>query len=455
MTTTPHSRTGRLDTTGPVFRPGDPGYDEEIRGFQTAYTHRPAVVLGAAHAEDIRLGVEYAARQNLPIAVQATGHGLSVPAAGGLLIGTRRLTGVVVDPVARTARVAAGAPASALIAAAGQYGLAPLNGSSPSVGVIGYHLGGGLGILARTHGYAADHVRALDMVTADGQSRRLEPGDELFAAVLGSGGNFGVVTALELELFPITRVFGGQLTFGTALVEPALEAWRQWTAAVPEELTSAITLMTMPELPMIPEPLRGRYIATIAVAWTGPAAAGEALVAPLRAVGPRLADTLRDMPYAETDSIHRDPDFPHAYTATNALLSELTATATESLLDTAGAEAAIPTVLSLRHLGGALRRPGPAGVAVDHRDAEYLARFITGGEQPGDGLRAHHDALRKILSPWLIGHSPAFLYGAGDWADEAQTRAGYAAATYARLAALKAAYDPGNLFRHNRNIRPR
>ncbi|MQY25384.1 FAD-binding oxidoreductase [Nocardia aurantia] len=502
MTTTPHSSTDRLPASGPVFHPGEPGFDEEVAGFQTAYTHRPALVLGAADAEDVRIGVEYAARQNIPIAVQATGHGLSVPADGGLLIGTRRMTEITVDPAARTARVAAGAPASALIAAAAEHGLAPLNGSSPSVGVIGYHLGGGLGILARGFGYAADHVRALDLVTADGRSRRLGPGDELFAAVLGSGGNFGVITALEVELFPITRVFGGQLTFGTALVEPALEAWRQWSATVPGAMDTSITLMTMPDLPVIPEPLRGRYIATITVAWTGLPSDGEALAAPLRAVGPRLADTLRTMPYTETHTIHGDPNFPHAYTSTNALVSELTADATDTLLDTFGADAAIPTVLGLRRLGGALRRPGPAGIAVDHREAEYLARVITSGQPPSgssvsprngsdrharidsselppngpseaapngssglprngsssrssaDALRAHHDEFRNILSPWMIGHNLAFLYGAGDWADEAQTRDGYAPATYARLAALKAECDPANLFRHNRNIRP-
>ncbi|WP_036495127.1 FAD-binding oxidoreductase [Nocardia sp. BMG111209] len=509
MTTTPHS-TDRLHTTGPVFRPGEPGFDEEVAGFQTAYVHRPALVLGAADAEDVRIGVEYAARQELPIAVQATGHGLSVPADGGLLISTRRMAEVAVDSVARTARVAAGAPASALIAAAVERGLAPLNGSSPSVGVIGYHLGGGLGILARSFGYAADHVRALDLVTADGRSRHLTPGDELFGAVLGSGGNFGVVTSLEVELFPITRVFGGQLTFGTALVEPVLEQWRQWSSAVPGEMDTSITLMTMPDLPMIPEPLRGKYIATITVAWTGSGADGEALVAPLRAVGPRLADTLRTMPYAETHTIHGDPNFPHAYAATNALVSDLTATATDALLDAVGADSEIPTVLGFRRLGGALSRPGPAGIAIDHREAAYLGRIITGGEpqngsdgkprpgsdgeprpgsdgqarsgaggearpsadgqaRPGtggqarsnsgipaahDALRAHHEEFRNILSPWMIGHSLAFLYGAGDWAGEAQTRAGYAPATYTRLAALKAECDPANLFRHNRNIRP-
>ncbi|MEV5649982.1 FAD-binding oxidoreductase [Nocardia sp. NPDC052254] len=441
------------EVTGPTFRPGDDGFDAEIAGFQTAYRHRPDLVVGAAHAGDVRAAVEFAARHDLPIAVQATGHGLSVPADGGVLISTRRMTAVRVDTRTRTAWVGAGVRAEALIAAAVAHGLAPLNGSSPSVGVVGYHLGGGLGILARTFGYAADRVRALDLVTADGRLRRLTAGDELFGAALGSVGNFGIVTAMELELVPVTEVFGGSLTFGTALVEPVLEAWRQWTAEVPEEMTSAITMMTMPDVAPIPEPLRGRYLATVAIAFTGPEAEGQRLVEPLREVGPRLADNLRTMPYSETDGIYSDPPFPHAYTATNALLSDLTADAAAAFLDVTGPDAPMPAVAGFRHLGGALRRPGPAAIAMDHRTAEYNARIITMPAADTDP-RAYHDLVAKTLAPWTIGHNLNFLYGAGDWAGEAQTRAGYAPSTYARLRALKSAYDPANLFRFNRNIRP-
>ncbi|MCM6778791.1 FAD-binding oxidoreductase [Nocardia sp. CDC159] len=434
--------------TGPVLRAGEDGYDAEIAGFQTAYTHRPAVVVGAAHAEDVRAAVEYAARHGLPIGVQATGHGLSVALDGGVLISTRRMTDIGVDPAARTARVAAGVRSGALVEAAAAHGLAPRSGSSPSVGVIGYHLGGGLGILARTFGYAADHVRAIELVTADGRLRRLVPGDELFGAVLGSGGNFGVVTALELELIPLTTVYGGRLVFDTALAESALEVWRRWTRTVPEEMTSAITLMTMPDVPVIPEPLRGRYIATINIAHTGPAEEGERLVEPLRRIGEPLADELREMPYAESHAIYRDPDFPHAYTATNVLLSELNADAARAFLDVTGPDVPVAVVAGFRHLGGALRRAGAA--TIDHRDAEYIARFIT---EPGEGaVRAQHELIAKTLSPWTVGHNLNFLYGAGEWADEDQTRAGYTQHTYARLAALKSKYDPANLFRANRNI---
>ncbi|WP_458688908.1 FAD-binding oxidoreductase [Nocardia tengchongensis] len=443
-------------TSGPVFQPGDTGYDAEIAGFQTAYTHRPAVIVAAAHAEDVRAAVEYAARHGLPIAVQATGHGLSVATDGGVLITTRKMTDIRVDAQARTARIGAGVRAGALIEAAAAYGLAPLNGSSLSVGAVGYVLGGGVGILAREYGYAAEHVRSIEIVTADGRLRALTPGDELFGAVLGTGGNFGVVTALELDLLPVTQVYGGQLQFDTALVAPALEAWRLWTQDVPETVTSAITMLTFPDLPQLPAHLRGRYVATINIAFTGSAEEGERLVAPLRAVGERMTDDLRTMPYTESHAIYRDPDHPHAYTATNALLSELSADATDAFLEVTGPDAVLPTVAGFRHLGGALGRQGPHGISMDHRDAQYIARVLA-MPQPGNAeqVRDQLALVRKTLEPWTVGHNLNFLYGSGDQADEAQTRAGYSAAGYDRLAALKAQYDPANLFRNNRNIRPR
>lgn len=441
--------------TGPVFRPGEAGYQQEISGFQTAYTHRPALVVGAAHAEDVRSAVEYAARQGLPVAVQATGHGLSVPADGGVLITTSRLTAITVDPEHRTARIGAGVRAGALVEAAARHGLAPLNGSSPSVGVVGYLLGGGTGLLAREFGYAADHVRAIELVTADGRVRRLIPGDELFGAVLGTGGNFGVVTAVEIDLVPVTQVWGGQLVFDTELVPAAAETWRRWTATVPETLTSTLSMLTFPDIPPVPAPLRGRHVASIRLAFTGSAAEGARLIAPLRAIGARLKDDLRTMPYTESHTIHSDPDHPHAYAATNALLGEFTAETLTALLATTAPGSGIDAVVDIRHLGGALGRPGPAHIAVDHREATHVVRVITMPD-PESAASAPEalSVVRNALAPWTIGHHLNFLYGAGAAADETQTRTGYTTPTYTRLSTLKAKYDPHNLFRFNRNITP-
>src|SRR5882724_5820921 len=180
------------DLAGPVLRPEDADYDRARSGFQTAYRHRPSVIVAATSAADVRAAVRYAAGAGLSVAVQAT-----------------------------------------------RYGLAPLSGSSPGVGVVGYTLGGGLGVLGREYGYAADHVRAVELVTADGAPWRVttESDPELFWALRGAGGNFGVVTALEMSLVPVTRLYGGGLYFDTALVPDVLAAYREWTATVPDGLT--------------------------------------------------------------------------------------------------------------------------------------------------------------------------------------------------------------------------
>lgn len=335
----------------PVFGPGEDGYNAEVDGFQTAYRHRPALVVAARHAQDVRATVEVAARHDLPVAVQATGHGLSVATESGLLISTRRLIGIDIDPATASVRIGAGVRAGALIEAAARHELAPPTGSSPSVGVVGYVLGGGVGLLARTFGYAAEHVRAIELVTADGAVRRLRPGDELFGAVLGSGGNFGVVTALELGLLPVTAVYGGQLVFDTGLVPHALEVWREWSATAPDTVTSTVAMLAFPDIPPVPAPLRGRFAASIRIAAVGDAAAGAEAVAPLRAIGAALRDDLRSMLYSDSHTIHSDPDHPHAYAATNALLDEFTPEALRALLAVAGPDSGFGGVIDIRQLG--------------------------------------------------------------------------------------------------------
>lgn len=441
--------------TGPALRPHDPGFAEEIAGFQTAYTHRPSLMVGAADTEDVRRAVAYAADRGLDVAVQATGHGLSVATDGGVLITTRRMAGVTIDAAAKSARVSAGTRWGAVVDAAARHGLAPVNGSSASVGVIGYLLGGGIGILSRRFGYAADHVRRLQIVTADGQLNTLTPGDDLFGAALGGGGNFGVVTAAEIGLFDLPEVYGGQLWFDTPLIPAALEAWRRWTATAPDEATGSLALIPFPDIPAVPPALRGRHIASIRVAFTGAHEDGDRLVAPLRAIGETLKDDLRTMPYSESGAIYADPDDPHPYAATNAMLSDLPQQALDNVFAIAGPSSPVGCVVDLRHLGGAMKHTGPADLAVDFRGAGYIVRVLsmyTPAATP-DAARARHAMLTDALAPWTLGRNLNFVYGDGSHADEAQTREGYTPHTYARLANLKRESDPHNTFRSNRNIR--
>ncbi|MGW7487851.1 FAD-binding oxidoreductase [Streptomyces sp. NPDC054786] len=484
------------ESQGPVLVPGDDAYDAERSGFQRAYRHRPAVIVGAECAGDVVAAVRFARAQGLPVAVQATGHGLSAATDGGLLISTRRMAGVRVDAAARTARVEAGVVWGQVIEAAAPYGLAPLNGSSPGVGVIAYTLGGGVGVLARTYGFAADQVRSVDLVTADARQRQVtaDSDPELFGALLGGGHGLGVVTAMEFGLVPVARLYGGQLVFGGEQLEEASAAYLRWTATVPDELTSSLALIAYPDLPQLPEPLRGRYLAQIRIAYTGSAEEGERLVAPLRAVGPRVSDELREMPYAESHTIHRDPSDPHAYDGDNALLSGLDTAALHRVAALTGPDAPTMCVVQLNHLGGAMaRRGGPDEVAgaVGHRDARFALRLLSPligsdtGEDLGDGtgegsgadrsgpdahrsdgpgcdepcadgpdaalatVRALHAEALAAVAPWRIGRSVNFLFGPhGERPDAPEVaRSVHDADDHRRLAGLKARHDPENVFR--------
>ncbi|MBC9724462.1 FAD-binding oxidoreductase [Streptomyces sp. TRM68367] len=425
----------------PVLRPGDPGYDERLTGFQTGFAPRPGVVVAASGAQDVVAAVRYAARADLPVDVQATGHGRPGPAEGGVLITTRDMDTVRVDPGARTVRVEAGVRWGQVVAAAEQYGLAPLNGSSPGVGAVSYTLGGGLGILGREFGYAADHVRSLDVVTADGRLRHVTPDAELYWALLGAGHAFGVVTALEIGLVPVTRLYGGAVSFDGREVEPAavLRAYEEWTRTVPDGLTSSFAAVPYPDTPGLPPHLRGRYVISVHVAYTG--ADGERITAPLREIGPVLADSLRVMPYGESHTVHSDPDVPHAYYGDNAVLSELDLTGAAELLSCTAPDAGGPMcVVSVAHLGGALARPAPN--AVPHRDGRFMARVLTVADR-GTASRITDRALAP-LAPVTLGRSLNFVLGAGE-----RTEGLYDSRTRERLAGLKSQYDPASLFRRN------
>ncbi|MFE1802083.1 FAD-binding oxidoreductase [Streptomyces sp. NPDC059517] len=447
-----------------VLVPGDPGYEDELGGFQTGFTLRPDAVFATRSAEDVVAAVTYAAAEGLPVGVQATGHGLPGDAEGGVLITTRRMDAVTVDARARTVRVRAGVTWRQVVEAAEPYGLAPLNGSAPGVGAVAYTLGGGLGILAREFGYAADHVRSLDVVTADGRLRhvsaaRAEPSDggELFWGLLGGGANLGVVTELEIGLVPVARLYGGSLAFDGRAVDPvaALRAYERWTATVPDGLTSSFAAVPYPDVPALPPHLRGRYVLSVRVAYTGTASDGERLVAPLRGIGPVLADSLREMPYAESRTIHSDPDFPHAYYGDSAVLGALDEDAVDAvgeLLALTGPDAPSMYVVQVNHLGGALARPRPN--AVPHREGRFLVRVLGGVDGPARELL--HRALATV-EPWTIGRALNFAYGAGGTEgtggeDSRGARGLYDPRTRKRLAGLKSAYDPANLFRRNYGV---
>lgn len=429
-----------------VLRPGDSGYDDELAGFQTGFAQRPAMVCPAGTAEDVIAAVRYAADRDLPIGVQATGHGLPGGFEGGVLVTTKRMDRVTVDAEARTVRVRAGVRWGQVVAAAEPYGLAPLNGSAPGVGAVSYTLGGGLGILAREFGYAADHVRSLDVVTADGRLRHVtrESDPDLYWALLGGGHTFGVVTELEIGLVPVRTLYGGSVAFDGRETDPAvlLRAYEEWTRTVPDGLTSSFAAVPYPDLPALPPHLRGRYVVSVRVAHTG--ADGERITAPLREFGPVIADSLREMPYAESHTIHGDPDFPHAYYGDSAVLSELDVDRAAGVLARTGPDADGPMcVVQVNHLGGALARPAPN--SVPYREGRFLVRLLAVGDR--QQARAVLDPAFALLAPVTLGRALNFAFGAGD-----RTEGLYDDGTRKRLAGLKARYDPANLFRRTYDV---
>jgi FAD/FMN-containing dehydrogenase len=267
----------------------------------------------AESAADVAQAVRFARTRGMRIAPQGTGHGAEAlePLRGAMLLRTSRMRSVRIDPVSRTARAEAGALWQDVTVPAGEHGLAALAGSSPNVGVTGYTLGGGMGWLARRYGLAANSVTAAEIVTPNGRFVRTDADHEpdLFWAVRGGGGSVGVVTALEMRLYPVRELYAGALFFPLQRAAQVLHAWRAWTSTVPDEVTSQGRILRLPPLPEIPEPLRGRAFALVEAAYLGDAGTGSELLGPLRRLGPEL-DTFAMIPPPALGQLHMDPDQP-------------------------------------------------------------------------------------------------------------------------------------------------
>ncbi|WP_035812574.1 FAD-binding oxidoreductase [Jiangella gansuensis] len=426
---------------GPVLLPGQNGYDDERSGFNLACEHRPDVVVGAASTADVVAAVRFAADQGIQVVAQATGHGVGVPLEGGLLISTRRLDGVQLDPGARTARIEAGVRWRQVIDPAAASGLAPLSGSSPLVGAVSYTLGGGLPVLGRTFGWAADQVRRLEVVTADGELVIADPDQnaDLFWALRGGKGGFGVVTAMEVDLVVPPGLYGGGLVFAAERAADVVHTWRDWTARLPDAMNSSAGLVRMPDAPGIPEPLRGRLTVHIRIAYAGPFDEGEELVRPLRDIGPRIVDTVAGLPLADIAAVYDDPTEPIAYDERSLMLSSFDEGAADALIAAAGPDASADGLImvGVRQLGGALARPPRHPHALDHDDAAFSVAAIGLGPAAGD-------AVLSALAPW--GTGLRFLNFVGGPAASVLAPEAFRTGTRDRLAAIKQVRDPGGVF---------
>jgi FAD/FMN-containing dehydrogenase len=437
--------TARLQAaiSGEVFVPGQEGYDQARRPWNLAVDQRPAVVVVAESAADVAEAVRYARAHGLRIAPQGTGHdaGPLEPLDGAMLLRTGRMREVRIDPAARTARAEAGAVWRDVTGPAGEHGLAPLAGSAPGVGVAGYTLGGGLGWLARRYGLAANSVTAAEIVTPDGRLVRADADHEpdLLWAVRGGGGSVGVLTALEMRLYPVAELYAGDLFFPIQRTAEVLDTWRAWTATVPDEVTSLGRIMRFPPLPEIPEPVRGRAFAMVEAAYLGDADAGAELTEPLRRLGPEL-DTFAMIRPPALGQLHMDPEDPMPNDGDGAFLTGFPAAAVDALVAVAGPDASTSLVsVEVRHLGGALDRPAPGDLAQPTIEASHVTFAVAPTPTPdvAAAVRADADAAKDALAAWRASY---------DYYNEVGVPAPASAvlppASHPRLQGIKARYDP-------------
>ena len=437
---------------GEIVAPGDAGWDEARQAWNLTVDQRPAAVALPASAADVAGVVVFAREHGLRVAPQGTGHGAAAMGdlSDTILVRTSNMRRVEIDAEARKARVEAGVIWIEVVEAAAEHGLAALAGSSPDVGVVGYTLGGGLSWLGRKHGIGANQVTAVELVTADGDFVRTDAENEpdLFWAVRGGGGNFGVVTAIEFNLFPITEVYAGILWYPVERATEILNAWRAWTDDVPEEMTSVGRILQFPPIPEIPEPVRGQSFVVVQAIWLGDEADGAELLEPLRALGP-VMDTVAAIPVTELSRLHMDPEGPAPGAGDGQLLDEVDA----GTIDAVVANTVGSPLLSveIRHLGGEIGRSRSHHGALASFEGRYLmyAVGIAPTPEAKHVVEASARDLLAALEPWAAEHT--YLNFAES---RRQAATLFSSASYHRLRQIKRMVDPAERIRSNHRIPP-
>lgn len=413
----------------------------ETAGYNTAVTHRPEAVVAARSAADVLAALRFANEHGLRVAVHATGHGTFSPVAGGLLITTRGLDRLVIDPIARTATIGAGVRWEAVIAAAAEHGLAPIAGSSGTVGVVGYLLGGGFGPLVRSHGVGSDHIVGFTVVTGGGELLEVDAvhHPELFWGLRGGKYGLGVVVTVRLRLIPLRTLYAGSLWFDTPHIASVLHQWIDWTHTADAQVTTSVALIRFPAFASIPEPLRGRYLLNLRFAYPGPAGEGRRLAAPLRAFAPVHLDELAVMYPADITRIHNDPSEPGPQWVRGQLLRTIARPFADAVL--AELANATPFAMELRHLGAAAGRDVTEGSAVGGRAAAYAAAFIA-TDLSGDAnvLRVLGDRLLDAVEPWAADETNINFTPVARSATHLASA--WSPTTAARLAMLRSRHDP-------------
>jgi FAD/FMN-containing dehydrogenase len=441
---------------GELILPGDPDYEAARGIWNGTYDHHPAMIVRCADMEDVQIAVKFAYEQGMPLSVRSGGHSLAGYGMndGGLVIDLSRMKAITVDPEKRIARLEPGLTWSEVANTLQPYGLALSSGDTGTVGVGGLLLGGGIGWMVRKYGLTLDHLRAVELVTADGEFLRASADNnaELFWGLRGGGGNFGVATAFEVDLHPAGIVLGGAVFYEMAEAEAILQEYARYALTAPDELTTMAMLMAAPPAPFIPPAKQGQPVVVIFLCYTGDLAQGEQVIAPLRKLGTVVADVIAPIPYPVMFAFTEEASKPGFAQYVRSLFAQtLSDEAIQTLVKEGNRAISPQTMVQIRILGGAMSRVPVDATAFAHRDKQVMISVFDTEWQSGNGEHlAHAEQLWQALSPYTEGVYINFLMDEG----EQRIHQAYSPATYTRLVALKNRYDPTNLFHLNQNIIP-
>jgi len=441
---------------GELILPGDPDYEAARGIWNGTYDHHPAMIVRCADMEDVQLAVKFAYEQGMPLSVRSGGHSLAGYGMNdvGLVIDLSRMKAITVDPEKRIARLEPGLTWSEVANTLQPYGLALSSGDTGTVGVGGLLLGGGIGWMVRKYGLTLDHLRAVELVTVDGEFLRASADNnaELFWGLRGGGGNFGVATAFEVDLHPAGIVLGGAVFYEMAEAEAILQEYARYALTAPDELTTMAMLMAAPPAPFIPPAKQGQPVVVIFLCYTGDLAQGEQVIAPLQKLGTVVADVIAPIPYPVMFAFTEEASKPGFAQYVRSLFAQtLSDEAIQTLVKEGNRAISPQTMVQIRILGGAMSRVPVDATAFAHRDKQVMISVFDTEWQSGNGEHlAHAEQLWQALSPYTEGVYINFLMDEG----EQRIHQAYSPATYTRLVALKNRYDPTNLFHLNQNIIP-
>jgi FAD/FMN-containing dehydrogenase len=443
--------TFRDSIKGRVIGPDDAGYDQARAVFLGGIDRKPAVIVRTADVSDVAQVIAMARDSGLPLSVRSGGHGGAGHATndGGIVLDLHDMKALEVDPSGRTAWAQTGLTAAEYSAGVGAHGLATGFGDTGSVGIGGITLGGGIGYLTRKHGMTIDSVLAAELVTADGRVLRVdsESHPDLYWAIRGGGGNFGVVTRFLYRLHPVDRVVGGMLMLPATsdTIVKIMEA----AEAAPEELSAIINVMPAPPMPFVPAAAHGQTVVMMLMCYAGDSAAGSRAIAPFRAIAEPVVDMVRPIRYPEMFPPDDSSYHPLAIARTM-FIDRFDRSVADTIIDHLGRSDASMKVAQLRVLGGAMARVPKDATAFAHRDARILVNVATFYTGAADKPR-RETWVKDFAAALHQGNDGVYVSFLAD-EGEARVRAAYPGATWSRLAAIKARYDPANLFRLNHNV---